>query len=158
MNPVINFFDKSSDAISWQWDFGDSTYSTSQNPIHTYADTGCYQVKLYIENQYGCRDTIPETVCIKDISSIYIPNAFSPNGDTHNEYFTVAQYNYCEFEMYIFDRWGNLIFNTTNLQGWDGTANNSTEIVQEDVYVWLVNAVDCYGNHWRRIGHVTVVR
>ncbi|MCB9448241.1 MAG: gliding motility-associated C-terminal domain-containing protein [Flavobacteriales bacterium] len=158
MNPVISFFDKSSDAISWVWDFGDSSTSTLQNPIHTYSDTGCYDVSLWIINQYGCEDSIETTVCVKDISSIYIPNAFTPNQDGKNEYFTVGQYNYCEFEMYIFDRWGNLIFKTTSLKGWDGTANNGTEIAQEDVYVWLVKAVDCYGNPWKRVGHVTLIR
>ncbi|MCB9448303.1 MAG: gliding motility-associated C-terminal domain-containing protein [Flavobacteriales bacterium] len=158
LNPVINFFDKSSDAITWVWDFGDSTTSTLQNPIHTYADTGCYDVTLWIENQYGCVDSIPRTVCVKDITSIYIPNAFTPNQDGKNEYFTVGEYNYCEFEMYIFDRWGNLIFETNNMRGWDGTANNGADIAQEDVYVWLVKAVDCYGNKWKRVGHVTLIR
>ncbi|MCB0396196.1 MAG: gliding motility-associated C-terminal domain-containing protein [Flavobacteriales bacterium] len=158
LNPVINFFDKSSDAISWYWDFGDGAESDLQNPIHLFTDTGCYQVLLRVENKYGCTDSIPRTVCVKDLTSIYVPNAFTPNGDGTNEYFTVGEYNYCEFEMFIYDRWGNMIFKTTSMKGWDGTANNGSEIAQQDVYVWLIKAVDCYGEEWQRVGRVTLVR
>ncbi|MCB0397293.1 MAG: gliding motility-associated C-terminal domain-containing protein [Flavobacteriales bacterium] len=158
MSPVIDFTDKSTDAISWFWTFGDGDTSMVQNPNHTYPDTGCYPVMLYIINQYGCADSVPNTVCVKDISSIYIPNAFTPNGDGDNDFFRVEQYNFCEVQMYIFDRWGNLIFETQSLKGWDGTANNGAEVAQQDVYVWLVTAKDCFGNPWRRIGHVTLIR
>ncbi|MCB0431159.1 MAG: gliding motility-associated C-terminal domain-containing protein [Flavobacteriales bacterium] len=158
MNPVVNFIDKSSNAITWFWDFGDSTTSTNTNPTHVFADTGCYLVSLFIENQYGCHDTIRRTVCVKDISAIYVPNVFTPNKDGVNDYFTVGSYNYCQFEMYIFDRWGNLIYSTTSLAGWDGTANGSTEIAQEDVYVWLIKAQDCNGEQWKRVGRVSLIR
>ena len=59
----------------------------------------------------------------------------------------------------VFDRWGNLIFESNSItQGWDGTANGSSEQVQEDVYVWKIKARDCNGRGWERIGHVTVIR
>ncbi|MCB0430702.1 MAG: PKD domain-containing protein [Flavobacteriales bacterium] len=160
MNPVVNLFDKSSDAISWEWDFGDSSaVSGAQNPIHTYTDTGCYTIRLAIVNQYGCKDTIEGDICVKDIATIYVPNVFSPNGDGKNEVFRPVHYGYCEMEMYIFDRWGNLIYTTNSLTGgWNGSVENSTEPAQEDVYVWLIKAIDCQGNPWKRIGHVTLIR
>ncbi|MCB0395198.1 MAG: PKD domain-containing protein [Flavobacteriales bacterium] len=160
LDPIIDFFDKSTDAVSWEWDFGDSTSAEFiQNPNHTYQDTGCYTVRLIIENQYGCIDTMYRDVCVKDISSIYVPNVFSPNEDGVNDIFRPVHYGYCELEMYIFDRWGNLIYQTTSLTGgWDGTANNGPDPVQEDVYIWLIKAVDCNGEPWKRIGHVSVVR
>ncbi|MCB0429070.1 MAG: gliding motility-associated C-terminal domain-containing protein [Flavobacteriales bacterium] len=157
MNPVITFVDKSSDAISWYWDFDDDSTSTSQFPSHVYQDTGCYNVLLAIENQYGCVDTLEQTVCVKDISAIYVPNAFTPNKDGVNDLFTVGQYNYCDFEMYIFDRWGNLIFQTTSLTGWDGKTSENV-VAQEDVYVWLIKATDCNGKDYKRIGHVSLIR
>jgi len=162
MNPLVNFIDKSTGATSWRWNFGDTTTtgdtSTVQNPTYNYPDTGCYNVTLILENQYGCTDTIVKPVCIIDISSIYVPNAFSPNADGTNDWFALKEHYFCEVEMYIFDRWGNLIYETTNLKGWDGTANGGVDVVQEDVYVWLVKAKDCEGRVWKRIGHVSVIR
>ncbi|MEO7089003.1 MAG: gliding motility-associated C-terminal domain-containing protein, partial [Bacteroidia bacterium] len=61
--------------------------------------------------------------------------------------------------MYIFDRWGNLIFYTTNLsQGWDGKVMGGANIVQQDVYVWKIVTKDFLGHNHQYIGHVSVVR
>jgi len=158
LNPVISFFDKSTNATSWHWIFENGATSIIPNPVHMFSDTGCFPVTLIVENEWACTDTTGGTVCIEDVSIIYVPNAFTPNGDGDNEWFKVEQHNFCEIEMFIFDRWGNLIYETTSLKGWDGTANGGSKIVQEDVYVWLVKAKDCYGKPWRRVGHVTVIR
>ena len=63
--PEISFTDLSIIAATWDWDFGDSTYSTDTNPIHEYSDTGFYMVTLYIENSYGCKDTTDKLIRIR---------------------------------------------------------------------------------------------
>ena len=158
LSPTVSLLDKSINATAWSWNFGDNSTDTSQNPTHVYKDTGCYNVTLALINQYGCVDTLSQTVCVKDIFTFYMPDAFSPNGDGINETFKPVQYGVCTFEMYIFDRWGNLIYETTSLAGWDGTANEGADMVQEDVYVWLVKAEDCDGRLIQRIGRVTVIK
>jgi len=61
--------------------------------------------------------------------------------------------------MYIFDRWGDEIFKTTDFfQGWDGRANNGSDIAQQDVYIWLILTRDDDGQRHRYVGHVTLVR
>ncbi|MCB0397491.1 MAG: gliding motility-associated C-terminal domain-containing protein [Flavobacteriales bacterium] len=159
LSPTVNFIDKSSNASAWFWDFGDGVTDTTQNPEHTYSDTGCYNVRLILINQFDCTDTMERIVCVKDIYSFYLPNAFSPNNDGVNETFTPVYYGICEFEMYIFDRWGNMIHRTNSLKGWDGKVEGgSDEIAQEDVYVWLVRAIDCNGKTINRTGHVTLLK
>ncbi|MCB0430280.1 MAG: gliding motility-associated C-terminal domain-containing protein [Flavobacteriales bacterium] len=162
LNPVFNFTDKSIDPNAWYWFFGDGDESHIQNPLHTYDDTGWYDVTLILTNMYGCTDTLVKPVHIRGEYTFYNPNAFSPNKDGKNELFFPKMIGVCECEMYIFDRWGNEIYITNdctdNSNGWPGTANGGTEIVQEDVYVWMVITRDCFGKPHSYIGHVTVVK
>ncbi|MCB0396547.1 MAG: gliding motility-associated C-terminal domain-containing protein [Flavobacteriales bacterium] len=158
----IQFIDLSTDATYWLWTFGDPNYSYSnlQNPTFVYLDSGNYEITLLVENMYGCTDTITRWLEVKPRYYLYVPNVFSPNGDHKNEYFFPVGENIDpqNFVMYIFDRWGNEIFQTTSIQGWDGTANEGSEIQQEDVYVWLILSSDAEGRPIRLMGHVTLIK
>lgn len=142
LNPNIEFTDMSlGSPVSWQWYFEDLDSSSVQNPTYTFQDTGTFDVKLIIMNQYGCPDDTTISVRIDPDFVIFFPNAFTPNGDGLNEKFYPVGYGWEEssFEMMIFDRWGNLIYSTKDYkQGWDGKANNGSGIAQEDVYIWKV--------------------
>lgn len=162
-NAAIQFYDNSIDAVSWEWHFGDSANSTSieENPAHIYGDTGSYQVRLIVENEYSCVDTIYHTLIIRDAYTIYVPNAFSPNGDGLNDVFNFkgTGIDPDEFEMWIFDRWGNRIFHTEDMnEGWDGRANGGTLTAQQDVYVWIIEAQDFNLEKYRLMGHVSLIR
>ena len=112
-------------------------------------------------NTFGCADTIVKKVIVKPVANIYIPNAFSPNGDGINDIFKVKGIFIDEdkFEMFIYNRWGDLFFETYDINiPWDGTANGGTEIVQQDVYVYIVNLTDIFGEEYRFVGTVTVVK
>ncbi|MEZ4921546.1 MAG: gliding motility-associated C-terminal domain-containing protein [Crocinitomicaceae bacterium] len=88
---------------------------------------------------------------------IYVPNAFTPNGDSFNEYFKAQGLNILDFEMLIFNRWGELIYTINNLdQSWDGTYRGVP--VQDDVYVWQVRYHDLNGDPYVLRGHVTCLR
>jgi gliding motility-associated-like protein len=93
-------------------------------------------------------------------TTFYVPNSFTPNGDAHNETFAVVGLNMEDFEMLIFNRWGELIYKSNNPQeAWDGTVNGKK--VQQDVYVWRiyygVNLPSGKIQNRERIGHVTVL-
>jgi len=166
IEPTIYFNDLSqSNITNWQWNFGDagssSNTSTSQNPVHTYPGAGVYTTYLIATNQYGCKDSVAHFVEIKDDFVFYAPNAFTPDGDGINDVFLPlgVGWDIPTFEMYIFDRWGNLIFFTDDYRkGWDGTANHGTEVSQIDVYVWKVYLKDNNGLKHNYIGHVTIVK
>jgi len=88
---------------------------------------------------------------------IYVPNAFTPDGDTYNNTFYAVVNNVSEFKMCIFNRWGELIFVANSVdQYWNGTYNGKKCL--DDVYVWKINYKDLNGINYELIGHVTLLR
>ncbi len=147
LEPSIQFYDGSYGAnlVTWNWTFGDYSNNNSsslQNPAHQYGDTGSYVAQLVVVSDYGCKDSTIRIVRIEDDYALYIPNAFSPNSDGTNDVFKAVGSGVKEFKLFIFDRWGNQVFFSDKLEkGWDGRYQAKGEdIVQEDVYVWKIEA------------------
>jgi len=167
LTDAVFFTDLSiSGIVSWAWDLGDGSTDSIQNPIHVYGDTGTYMITLIVVSQYGCVDTVEHPLKIKDFA-FYIPNCFTPNGDNDNEFFFGKGIGITEYEMWIFDRWGNLIFHCdindlpqTQPCWWNGRVRggSSEQIVQEDVYVWKVKFTSVFKKEYNYIGHVSVVK
>ncbi|PCH98581.1 MAG: hypothetical protein COB85_01310 [Bacteroidetes bacterium] len=167
LSSVIDFRDQSlGDVTSWTWDFGDSDTlfgidSAAANPSHLYVDTGTYVVRQIISNQYACRDTAYHPITIDPASIMHVPNSFTPNGDGINEGFLPKGIGFAarKYEMRIYDRWGDLIFKTEDVNlPWYGTANNGRKVVQTDVYIWMILATNMQGEKHTSIGHVTLIR
>lgn len=141
--------------VAWQWDFGDSTSSTAQNPSHQWAFPGSYPITLIVENNYGCLDTAVYDYIIT--APPVVPSAFSPNGSGENEMFLVYGGPFTELELRIYNKWGELIFvSNSQAQGWDGTRNGVEQPV--GVYVYTVHAVTPDGKDHYLEGDVTLVR
>jgi gliding motility-associated-like protein len=156
--PIINFHDTGAGATIWNWDFGDQTTGTDQNPIHTYADAGTYQIVLYVMNDYGCRDTAYGEIIIEGTSTLYIPNAFTPNGDGINDEFLIYGIGLEDVELSIFNRWGHRIFVSSNQSaGWKGTDSFTGDICPEGVYVYLARVKKAGGAIEELTGRVTLV-
>ncbi len=133
-------------SISWNFDdpaSGANNTSTSLTPSHTFSATGTYNIRAIV-NLFCGIDTLFKTLAIvkcdstTEICNQAIPNAFSPNGDGINDMFyplTICPFEHFEFS--IFNRWGELIFKTTNqTDKWDGKYKGSDCTV--GVYVYLV--------------------
>jgi len=161
LEPVIPFIDCSLGASSYYWDFGDAgnTTSTLMNPTFTYTDTGYFNVQHIVCNSTLCCDTTYMDVYIGPYFAIYVPNAFTPNNDTHNDLFfpSGTGLDLATYHFYIYDRWGELIFETTdwNVQ-WDGKVKGVK--VQEDVYAWKLQIEDYMHYAHKLTGHVSVIR
>ncbi|MBL4658602.1 MAG: gliding motility-associated C-terminal domain-containing protein, partial [Flavobacteriales bacterium] len=171
LNPIIQFMDTSDPPLpatidTWTWTFGDGTSDTLQNTEHTYTDTGVFQVTLTVVNQFSCSDNIAFSVEVEPEFTLHIPNTFTPNGDGINEFFPRAANDLIpgigigdDFVMYIYDRWGDLIFESSSiLEPWDGTANKGKNLAQEDVYAWVIIAKDHNLAKHKFVGHVTLIR
>lgn len=124
INPVISITDASAGVDIWNWNFGDGSaplttglgFPSVTNPAsHTYADTGTYTITLITATQYGCIDSTYHTIIIEPEFTFYIPNAFTPNNDMLNRTFSGKGQYIVEYEMTIFDRWGNLIYKTNDI-------------------------------------------
>lgn len=165
LDPTIWFTDNSSGATSWNWNFGDplSTTSILQNPNFTYLDSGCYVVTLTVSNAGGCTDDTSAIVCIDPDWTIYVPNCFTPNDDGINDFFRPEGYGIDpeNYELWIFDRWGNMIFYTDDwYKSWDGKVQGgrSGALAQIDTYVWKIKCKDILGDKHRYIGKVSLIR
>ncbi len=161
IDPVIAYIDMSTGTDFWNWNFGDSQTSTLHNPPpHTYpsADPGTYTIGLITFTQYGCYDTAYQTIIIGPDFVFYIPNAFTPNADGINDYFFGSGIGIIVYDLWILDRWGNMIFHGNDLNDkWDGKANHGKDGAQIDVYVWKVELTDVFHKKHNYLGTVTLV-
>jgi gliding motility-associated-like protein len=166
LDPLISFTDQSTIAVnivSWAWTFGDLSGANSilQNPTYTYGDTGCYLVQLSVIATNGCVDTVRHPLCILPDFTFYAPNTFTPNNDGKNDVWMpygigIDPKNY---HLMMFDRWGNLMFEThTWGQGWDGRANGGSSVAQIDTYVWKVDLKDVLHNKHNYTGHCNIIK
>jgi gliding motility-associated-like protein len=160
--PTIEFTDNSSgNPNQWDWTFGPFGTSNSQNPIFNFPPEtpGCYDVILTANNVNNCPDTDTIVVCINPNFSIYFPNAFTPNGDPYNNRFNAKGEGVVNFDMWIYDRWGNMVFHSTGLNDpWDGRMEGRDEICLDDVYVWKAKVIDIFNREHEYLGHVTLIR
>jgi len=161
-NPIVQFSNNSVGGTSYLWNFGDPNCSSSENastlpsPAHTYSMVGTYCALLVASNG-ACTDTAKLCVVIEPLCTFYVPNAFSPNGDGTNDEFYGKGENIVSYDMTIFDRWGNSILHTEDInKHWDGTVHGN--VAQEDVYVYVINIKDNVGQGHKYIGSVTLVR
>ncbi|MBN3583007.1 gliding motility-associated C-terminal domain-containing protein [Algoriphagus aestuarii] len=111
-------------AIIWNWDFGDGSSSSVQNPTHTFQNKGVYTVTLSTIDNIGCMSEFQMQVQVFDDYNVMIPNAFTPDG-LKNQFFKPYYRGIASMEFYIFNTWGELIYQANSLedQGWDGFVN-----------------------------------
>ena len=157
---LITFTNNSTGATNLDWNFSNLSFSSLFNPPDiSYPDTGTYLTTLITSTQYGCIDTSYQKVIIEPDFNFYIPNAFSPNGDSINDSFNGKGTFITDYKMRIFDRWGNLIFITRSINvPWDGTANDGNEIAQIDVYIYVIELTSFKQKRYNYKGMVTLVR
>jgi gliding motility-associated-like protein len=162
LDSKIRFTDLSTGTFlnGWNWDFGDLTTSIVQNPMHEYLKTGFYWITLTVANQFGCWDSTGRSVWIKGEDAFYAPNAFTPNEDGLNDVFLpLGTFNKDKpFVMLIFNRWGELIFETNSYIPWDGRSRNSNEYCKDGVYIWKISYIDVNGLNQKLSGRVTLIR
>jgi len=158
IRPIFDFTDLSTEnVIDWKWTFGDGEGSFEQDPTHTYPDTGSYSIQLIVETSFGCADTISYTVKVEPLFTFYIPNAFSPNNDGVNDFFYGQGENISQYNMQVFDRWGERIFETDNpTTSWDGTYQGKH--VEMGQYVYKFYILDWQGHDHEYIGSVMLLR
>lgn len=136
-NPYADIINTSIGGTSFWYDFGDNSFMTNANGQHRYNDTGTYVVTQVVTNQFGCADTTTRNVIVKPSHTFYIPTAFTPNEDGLNETFKPKGYEIDNFSMKIFNRWGELVYSTTDIDaGWNGTYDGGA--AEPGVYTWRI--------------------
>jgi gliding motility-associated-like protein len=166
MDADICFADASASADHVRWDFGDfadKTYNSSllRSPCHAYKDTGVYCIKQVVLTNHGCSDSITKCLTVLPEFLAFVPNAFTPNNDVHNEYFApkIAGAIASDYEFLIYDRWGNRVYKTNTIgEGWNGIVEGGEKAAIQDVYLWRIIVYDLLNKKHELRGRLTLIR
>ena len=175
MSAEVLFVNRSVDAVRYFWSFGDNDSSMFESPRHLYPSAGEYEVVLVAENEHFCTDTTSRTIMVYNELSFYAPTSFTPNGDGINDCFRICGSGISKnnFLLTVYDRWGELIFKTTDYfpeascdacseGSWDGTDMGSKrkgdKVLPNGVYQWYCQFEDVFGNLHKEQGEVNLVR
>lgn len=156
---LIRFNDGSIGATSWYWDYGVGQYSQEQTPSFKYEVPGTYNVVLTVNDDYGCSASDTIKVIIHEGLQVWIPDAFSPNGDGLNDLFgpVASGMSLDGYEMVILDRWGKQAFYTNDyFHRWDGTINGQ-RVQVNSIYVYKITIKDILGKKHKYFGRVSLV-
>lgn len=174
LNGSVEYQNNSTQADDYQWRFGDGNTSELISPTHKFYNSGDYTTTLIAFNKFKCVDSITKKIHVDFFKGLYVPNAiYLGHSDKQIANFIPKGVGMFEYEITIFDDWGNLIWRSTALdeygrpvEYWDGTYKG--EYVQQDSYVWKVNAIFRDNSIWEgkkyeksvynRAGTVTVIR
>ena len=159
-NATVRFTDQSQGALTYQYIFDDAEAGTTeQNPTYTYTTDGTHNPILIAYNEFGCSDTALRSLYVEPFP-IYIPNTFTPDGNEFNNSFNaVLALDPLEWEMRIFNRWGEEVFKTNDPEDyWDGQYSGFP--VPDGIYAYKVKYVPCGANQdpVTITGHVNLLR
>lgn len=134
----------SKDANQFKWNLSDDAFTSEQKDIsYAFLDTGHFNITLVVSNQFNCKDSLSKAVTVNEPNNVFIPNSFTPNNDGLNDRFKPIIKNYKIATMKIFNRWGNLILSTTDMeQGWDGRYENLDSPPEVYVYQLEIDFID----------------
>ncbi len=143
------------------WNFGDGHSSYVEEPSHAYhlTESEMMTVHLTVTNSDGCSDDTIQVVPVEDNFAFFVPNSFTPNNDGKNEIFLPRVNDVTNYELIIYNRWGELIFYTNNPEiGWDGFIEGKP--APEGVYVWRIHyaKIGTPDEMMVRNGNVTLIR
>lgn len=156
-NKPTQFFNQSTQAMRYLWDFGDGRTSEEANPEHQYNRSGQYKVCLRAYNTFNCSDVVCKMVTADVNPLADVPTGFSPNGDGSNDILYVRGYSIQNLDFKIFNRWGEKVFETQNQSvGWDGTYKGVPQEMEVYAYTLFVTFFD--GTSFKKQGNVTLLR
>ena len=169
IDQVFKFINISQYATRYLWDFGDGSTSTEESPYYIYGKEGEFDITLYVWSKDNCLDTIIlnnlVTITAGD-GYIMFPNVFKWNrtgptggwwteGSIDNTVFRPHFNNVEKYQLLIYSRWGELVYESTELyKGWDGYIDSKLPAIQ-DVYVWKVWVTYVNGRSEILVGDVT---
>jgi gliding motility-associated-like protein len=162
LDSEVDFVNTSDNAENYSWDFAGLGVSSSINPTFEFPEEAeTYSVQLIAFTNEGCADTTRMDVEIFEDIIFYVPNTFTPDGNSYNEVFQPIFYSGFDpqdYKLLIYNRWGEVLYESNDASiGWDGTYGGKR--VKEGTYIWKIEfkekLTDERQNH---TGHVNVLR
>jgi gliding motility-associated-like protein len=164
------FINTSTDAITYEWEFGDGGTSTESNPRYVYETEGIYNIILHAWSENDCYDStiVVGGVEVYESGAVVFPTAFTPNldgssggvyneNDFSNDVFYPIGEGITNYHLEVFNRWGILVFESSDISiGWDGYYDG--ELLNEGVYVWKVTGKINNGKDFNEVGTIMLLR
>ncbi|WP_317899641.1 T9SS type B sorting domain-containing protein [Aurantibacillus circumpalustris] len=165
-NPEVQFTNTSSSLRDnkYTWTVQGLNQRYELNPLIYFPQIGNYKVTLTATSVHNCKNEITKYIEVKNDFAVYIPNSFTPNYDGLNDkfkpVFSLYGLDTKKYRFEIFDRWGHLLFSTTDANtGWDGTIQNKGEDpLKEDTYIYKLSFKDLEGRIYDKFGNVTLLK
>jgi gliding motility-associated-like protein len=139
----VQFVNQSRGGIEFHWKIMPILDSIIFEPVVIFENKGKYKVWLKAVNEHECADTFEKNINVQFISHFYMPNAFSPNGDGLNDLFRPVITDYLEMNFKIYNRWGELIYESFDDRGWDGQYKGKP--VEKGTYMYFIYMKDTNG-------------
>ncbi len=168
---AVKCFNLSSYGDTYLWEFGDGETDSIFEPYHVYMEEGIYDITLHVYSENGCEDvyTLSPAVTVLPAGVLRYPTAFKPNktgptgggvpGDPNlinTVFFPPIQQQIDDYHLQIFNRWGEKLFESTDINiGWDGYYKGT--LCKQDVYVWQVKGRFNNGKPYRQAGDITLL-
>ena len=153
---LVSFDQVTENAVYYHWDFGDGDTSSARLPVHVYSTDGKYTITLKVNNETSCLDSIQHDLKYELPlgERVFIPTAFTPNGDNVNDRFKIDILRPCDiYSLDVFNRWGELVYSSPDIAqtDWDGTTNGVR--LPDGVYIFVVK-----GSTFQKRGVINLIR
>jgi gliding motility-associated-like protein len=144
--------------VVYHWKFGDGDSAKFKNPIHNYTYPSHFIIELTALDTFGCEAKDWHEIEATMVRSVFVPTAFTPNGDGFNDVLVLGTFNVREFDFQVFDKWGKLMYETKDpTTAWDAH-DTKGKVVPEGVYMYVVRGYLNDGNKINERGTITIVR
>jgi len=156
LDPEMNFITTTANVSSVFWDFNDSHYSVLPNPAHAFEAAGTYDIWLTVTDSNMCIDSVMHRIIMYYDFIFHVPTAFTPNDDGDNDTFGpkgLRMEAYQSYEFSVFNRWGDRIFETNDINDWWDGADH-----QHGSYSWAIVIVDELGALHKEVGEVLLIK
>ncbi len=168
---LVRYENLTEGGLHYSWDLGDGTKSIEASPLHQYKRKGEFTVKLIATSEFGCVDSIEKQsiVEVKSQPVLVFPNAFIPSASgpsgghyeqgqsTMNTIFRPIHNSVKKYQLTIFNKWGNPVFETEDVnQGWDGYIGQT--LAPMGVYIWRVSGIFENNQTFQDAGDLTLIR
>lgn len=150
----ITFTNNSTAYQNYYWECGDGNQYQQNYFDHIYQNYGFYYPVIHLTDSFNCHYTDTAKVEIR-FATIYIPNSFTPNGDGINEVFEIKGEAIKTYTLYIYNRWGELVYTAQN-HGWDGSHYGNQ--CQPGTYNYKAEITDIFGRNSERKGSINLIK
>lgn len=150
---TVQFIDQSTGANTWEWQLPHGTFNSSNISPWTTKDSGVWALQQIVRNSEGCADTARGIIRVGIGYYLWVPTAFTPNGDGFNDVWKPEVRGARKYRVQVFNRWGQEVFSSDDpSKGW------APENPQEGVYAYTITLINAFEQRRTERGNITLLR